>query len=135
MSDPQDLATEVAQLHERLTAVRKQRMAAQKNAVSKPVLELALERVSRNRSSGATDEIDELLEELNRFRSEIMVEIHSIDRTRSLVEKLSAELPGLEGLDRMFAVLNLETAWRNELIDNDDISRVHLSFPRNQEVN
>lgn len=134
MADSHDLADEVARLQKEVVETRKQRMAAQKVIVTKPVLEVALERASRNRSSGATDATDASRDEINSLRADVMAWIYDIDKMRRHFATADAAYPGLPARARVIQELNDETRWRDRLIEDERLREVRLNIPQTPEV-
>lgn len=82
--DDEDPTVTIARLREQITQTRKDRMSAQRTVATSGVLEVALKRTSRDRSSGATGETDALREEIAELRDSIVHEVRQVDRTRTL---------------------------------------------------
>ncbi|MCK6065769.1 MULTISPECIES: hypothetical protein [Microbacterium] len=116
----EDPETVVAELQRDITETRRKRMAAQKVLATQPVLETALERASRDRSTGATNETDALRAEIQELRDSIVHEVRQIDRTRMLFPLADAAYPGLPQRPRLISELNAEASWRRGVIAGQD---------------
>lgn len=109
-------------------------MSAQKTIAAKPVLEVAVERMSRNRSSGSTDETDALREEINSLRAEVTSEIKEIDHIRALFMRADAVFEELPGRARLVQRLNTESQWRHRVLEDHQLGQVRIVLPQNKEV-
>lgn len=110
----------VAELQREITETRRKRMAAQKILATQPVLETALERASRDRSTGATNESDALRAEIQELRDSIVHEVREIDRTRMLFQLADPEYPRLPQRPRLISEFNAEASWRRGVIAGQD---------------
>jgi hypothetical protein len=120
MVENEDPAAVIARLQTDIADSRRKRMAAQKTLAMQPVLETALERASRDRSTGATNETDALRSEIQTLRDRIVHEVRQIDRTRSLFQLADAAHPGLPQRARLVQELNQEAQWRRRVISDLD---------------
>jgi uncharacterized coiled-coil DUF342 family protein len=134
MTQIEDSKTPIAQLREQITEVRKKRMAAQKAVATTPNLAIALERVARDRSSGATNETDALREEIHTLRDDIVHEARQIDRVRTLFALVDAEYPQLPPRTRLVKELNEERQWRVGTISNEQTATLRIVLPETEEI-
>lgn len=121
--------TTIARLREQVAQTRKNRMSAQRTVATSGVLETALERTSRDRSSGATSETDALREEITELRDGIAREVRQIDRARTLFRRADAEYPGLPQRARVVTELNREAQWRMGLRGQEQWQLLRVDLP------
>ena len=133
MEDEDPTAT-IARLREQISLTRKSRMSAQRTVATSGVLEVALERTSRDRSSGATSETDALREEIAELRDNIGREVRQVDRVRTLFRRADAEYPGLPQRARVVAELNREAQWRMGLRSQEQWQQLRVDVPAVEEV-
>lgn len=134
MPEDEDPEKEIARLRQEISDIRKKRMAVQRTVATTPVVETALERTSRDRSSGATGETDALREQIQKLRDDIVDEARSIDKIRSLFQRADAVYPGLPQRGRMVAELNNEATWRNAMRSDERRVELRLVLPSAQEL-
>lgn len=134
MKDAEDPADAIARLREQITLARKNRMSAQRVVATSSVLEVALERTSRDRSSGATNETDALREEIAELRDSIVHEVRQVDRARTLFRRADAEYPELPQRARIVAELNHEAQWRMGLRSQEQWQQLRIDMPAVKEV-
>lgn len=134
MDENEEPVETITRLRERITLTRKNRMSAQRTVATSTVLEVALERTSRDRSSGATDETDALREEIAELRDKIVQEARQVDRVRTLFSLADAEYPGLPQRARVVAALNQEAYWRADLRGQEEWQRLRVEIPAGEEV-
>lgn len=123
----------IAHLREELTQARKKRMSAQKTIATTPNLELALERVARDRSSGATGETDAFREEIHTLRDDIVHEARQIDRVRMLFPRVDAEYSDLPPRPRLITELNQEKQWRDGVLSDERSAQLRIVLPTTKE--
>ncbi|WP_341977778.1 hypothetical protein [Microbacterium sp. LWO13-1.2] len=119
----------IARLRDQVAQVRKSRMGAQRTVATSTVLEVALERTSRDRSSGATNETDALREEIEELRDQILHEVRQVDRVRTLFARADAEYPGVARRSRVIVELNREADWRTDLRSREQWQRTRIEIP------
>lgn len=129
MTDEQDAEKLIATLRQEIAEVRKRRMSAQRTIATTPVLQVALERASRDRSSGATTETDQLRDTIQTLTADVAHEIRQIDRIRTLFALADREYPQLPQRQRLVAELNQEAEWRRSLVADERLAEVHISLP------
>jgi hypothetical protein len=134
MTDDQDAEKLIATLRQEIAEVRKRRMSAQRTIATTPVLQVALERASRDRSSGATTETDQLRDTIQTLTADVAHEIRKIDRVRTLFALADGEYPQLPQRARLVAELNQEAEWRRVLIADERLAEVHLSLPEAEAI-
>ncbi|WP_158698572.1 hypothetical protein [Microbacterium sp. str. 'China'] len=127
--DDEDPTVTIARLREQITQTRKDRMSAQRTVATSGVLEVALKRTSRDRSSGATGETDALREEIAELRDSIVHEVRQVDRTRTLFLRADAEWPDLPQRARVVAELNREAQWRTDLQTRERWQQLRVEMP------
>jgi uncharacterized coiled-coil DUF342 family protein len=130
MTQTEDPESTIARLREEITRTRKQRMAAQKTVATTPNLEIALDRVARDRSSGATGETDALRMEIDALRQDIVHEVRQIDKVRTLFPRVDAEYPELSPRTRLVRELNEEEIWRRGMLSNERSIQLRIMLPR-----
>ncbi len=94
MTGADDAAANLARLREEVVSTRKRRMDAQRAAIAAPVVALALDRASRDRSSRATDETDAMRDEIDELWDQIVQEGRQVDGVRQLFRRARRRLPG-----------------------------------------
>jgi len=109
-------------------------MSAQRTVATSGVLETALERTSRDRSSGATSETDALREEITELRDSIVREVRQVDRVRTLFLRADAEYSGIPQRARVVAELNREARWRMELRTQEQWQELRVDMPAVEQV-
>jgi hypothetical protein len=134
MTQNEDSETVIAALRTAITETRRKRMAAQKTIATTPNLEIALDRVARDRSSGATNETDALREEIHKLRDDIAHEARQIDRVRALFPKVDAEYPQLAPRPRLVKEFNQESQWRNDILADERSAELRITVPKAKEI-
>jgi hypothetical protein len=134
MTGSDEATTPLARLREEVASTRKRRMDAQRAAIAAPVAVLALERASRDRSSRATTETDELRDEVVSLWDQILQEARQVDRVRELFARADVAYPGLASRPRLVAKLNEEARWRSSLANEDRAVALRLELPRAEEI-
>jgi hypothetical protein len=134
MTDTEDPDKAITRLREEITETRKKRMAAQKTIAATPDLELALDRIARDRSSGATNETDALREEIHTLRDDIVHEARQIDRTRALFPRVDATYPKLTPRPRLVKEFNEERQWRESVLADERSEQLRIVLPRTKEI-
>jgi hypothetical protein len=133
MTDPEDPEAVIARLREAVAVTRRQRMNAQKAAIAAPVLEVALNRAARDRSSRATNETDAIREEIADLWDQIFQEARQVDRVRELFARADAVYPRLSPRPRLVAELNEEARWRASFLKEDQAIALRLELPHVEE--
>jgi hypothetical protein len=134
MAETEDSEKTIARLREDITETRKKRMTAQKTIATTPNLEIALDRVARDRSSGATNETDALREEIHTLRDDIVHEARQIDRVRVLFPKVDAAFPLLAPRQRMVKEFNQECQWREGVLADERAVELRIVMPSATEI-
>jgi hypothetical protein len=134
MTQTDDPEKTIAQLRVEITETRKKRMAAQKTIATMPNFKVAVDRVARDRSSGASDETDALREEIHTLRADIVHEVRQIDRTRALFSLVDAEYPQLTPRARLIKEFNQERQWREGVLSDERSAELRIVLPRTKEV-
>lgn len=134
MTEDQSAEELVAQLRGQVAATRKSRMDAQRIAATSPLLRTALERASRDRSSGATNETDDLHEEIEHLRDDIAHEVRRVDRVRALFDRADTAYPDLPQRHRLINDLNREGRWRAGLAALAGWQELRLDLPAAEEL-
>lgn len=134
MTQNDDPEKDIAQLREEITATRKRRMAAQKTVATMPNLQIALERAARDRSSGASDETDNLREEIQTLRDQIAHDVRQIDRARALFPFVDAEYQQIPARGRLVNEFNEEARWRQCVLADERSARLRIVLPKTEEV-
>lgn len=129
MAEVEDPEATIARLREEVVATRKQRMNAQRAAIAAPVLEVALDRASRDRSSRVTNETDAIREEIADLWNQILQEVRQVDRVRELFARADAVYPRLPARPRLVAELNAEAQWRDAVLREDRAIALRLELP------
>lgn len=129
MTDEQNAEKLIATLRQEIADVRKRRMSAQKTIATTQVLQVALDRASRDRSSGATAETDQLRDTIQTLTNDIVHEIRQIDRVRTLFALADSEYPQLPQRARLVAELNQEADWRHSLIADERLTEFRVALP------
>ena len=134
MTGADDATANLARLREEVVSTRKRRMDAQRAAINAPVVALALDRTSRDRSSRATDETDALRDEIDELWDQIVQEGRQVDRVRQLFSRADAAYPGLPSRPRLVAALNAEAQWRAGLAADARAGALRLELPHVEEI-
>ena len=134
MTENEDSDQAIARLRGEITETRKKRMAAQRTIAATPDLEIALARVARDRSSGATSETDALREEIHTLRDDIVHEARQIDRVRALFPRVDAEYPQLSPRTRLVKEFDQERQWRDGVLADERSEQLRIVMPRTKEV-
>jgi uncharacterized coiled-coil DUF342 family protein len=134
MTQTEDPEKVIAQLREEITETRKKRMAVQRTVAGTPNLELALDRVARDRSSGDTGETDALRDEIHTLRDDIVHEVRQIDRTRALFSRVDEAYPLLAPRARLVKELNQEKQWRDGVLSDARSEQLRIVMPETKEV-
>ncbi|WP_146249066.1 MULTISPECIES: hypothetical protein [unclassified Curtobacterium] len=134
MTGPDDAATTIQQLREKVASTRKQRMDAQRAALVAPVVEVALDRAARDRSSRATNETDAIREEIVGLWDQILQEVRGVDGVRELFARADVAYPDFPARPRLVAELNAEARWRASLSHDARAIALRLAFPPVEEI-
>lgn len=134
MTGVDDATANLARLREEVVSTRKRRMDAQRAAIAAPVVALALDRASRDRSSRATDETDAIRDEIDELWDQIVQEGRRVDGVRQLFSRADAAYPNLPSRPRLVAALNAEADWRAALSADARASALRLELPRVEEI-
>lgn len=134
MTGADDATANLAQLREEVASTRKRRMDAQRAAIAAPVVALALDRASRDRSSRATDETDALRDEIDGLWDQILQEGRQVDRVRQLFSRADVAYPDLPSRPRLVSALNSEAHWRVELAADSRAGALRLELPLVEEI-
>ncbi|WIB62122.1 hypothetical protein DEJ13_17775 (plasmid) [Curtobacterium sp. MCLR17_007] len=134
MTGSDDATANLARLREEVVLTRKRRMDAQRAAINAPVVTLALDRASRDRSSHATDETDAIRDEIVDLWDRIMQEGRQADRTRQLFSRADAAYPDLPSRPRLVSALNAEAHWRAGLANDPRAGALRLELPHVEEI-
>lgn len=134
MPSSDDAAATLARLREEVVSTRKRRMDVQRAAIAAPVAALALDRASRDRSSRATTETDELRDEIVGLWDQILQEGRQVDRVRQLFGRADAAYPDLPSRPRLVAALNAEAHWRAALSADSRAGALRLELPHVEEI-
>jgi uncharacterized coiled-coil DUF342 family protein len=134
MTGADDATANLARLREEVVSTRKRRMDAQRAAINAPVVALALDRASRDRSSRATEETDALRDEIDGLWDQIVQEGRQVDRVRQLFSRADAAYPGLPSRPRLVAALNAEAHWRAALSADSRAAALRLELPHVEEI-
>jgi hypothetical protein len=110
----------IAQLRQQVADTRNRRMAAQKLAATSPLLSVALERVARDRSSGATIETDNLRDKVEDLRNTLTDELRKVDHVRALFQRADRVFTNVPQRTRLVSELNSEAKWRAIASDGDE---------------
>ncbi|WP_434317511.1 hypothetical protein [Leifsonia sp. P73] len=129
MTEEQEAGQLIAKLRQEIAEVRRKRMSAQKTIATTPVLQVALERASRDRSSGATAETDQLRDTIQTLSSDIVHEIREIDKIRVLFANADSVYPELPQRPRLVAEFNVEADWRRSLITDERLAELRIVLP------
>lgn len=124
----------IAALREQVSETRRRRMAAQKIIAASSVLDIAMERAARDRSSGATDETDSLREEISELRDQIIHEVRQIDRIHVLFNRADSVYASLPQRPRLVSELNHEAKWRARLHSDHQWRLLRIELPPVEEI-
>lgn len=134
MAHPDHAKTNLARLREEVASTRKRRMDAQRAAINAPVVTLALDRASRDRSSRATDETDAMRDEIDGLWDQILREARRVDGVRQLFSRADAAYPDLPSRPRLVSALNAEAQWRAGLSNDSRAGSLRLELPHVEEI-
>jgi hypothetical protein len=125
---------DIVQLRAEIVETRRKRMAAQRTIAGTPDLQVAIDRVARDRSTGDTGETDALRAEIHTLRDDIVHEARQIDRIREIFPRVDAEYPQLTPRTRLVKEFDEERLWRDGVVADGRSSQLRLTLPSTKEV-
>lgn len=124
----------VEQLQREVSETRAKRLAAQRKALHLPVVQKAVDRLERDRSSGITLEVNEARSEIQLLNDNIMDLVHGVDLTRRLFNTADKQYPQNSQRAQIIPLFNIEARWRDGLISDERWAAHGSSLPNVQEI-
>lgn len=134
MSDSQDLEERAASLRTEIKDTRARRIAAQKSAAAEATLRKALGQAERDRSSSTTEHIENLKDEIQSTRLQLIDKTHLVDLKRFQFITLDETYPSNSRREDLIETMNAEAQWRAEHNSTDAAKEYDLVLPSGKEL-